>query len=248
MAEPQIQGDISAAALEVQGSKWKTLRASVEAGPSNARVRNGFLQDNGPGEVNFDGKTTLRNWEFTPSSPLSVQATWKHLSAAEVLHLTRTDWPLSGSLSGEVSIEGSEQNPTGHGSLNLLQASLWGQPITSISMDFHADKDTVVTNTQVSLPAGTGNAQLTYSPATQHYEAKVDAANLHLDQLQALQHLAATPIKGTLTLKAQGEGTMAQPQLHATLDVPQLQISGQTLSEVHAQMDVAQQHAHMTLT
>ena len=248
MAEPQIQGDISAAALEVQGSKWKTLRASVEAGPSNARVQNGFLQDNGPGEINFDGKTTLRNWEFTPSSPLSVHAKWKHLSTAEVVRLTRTDCPLSGSLSGEVSIEGSEQNPTGHGSLNLLEASLWGQPITSISMDFHADKDTIVTNTQVSLPAGTGNAQLTYSPSTQHYEVKVGAANLHLDQLEALQRRAGTAIKGILTLKAQGEGTMAQPQLHATLDVPQLQVSGQTLSQVHAQMDVAQRYAHMTLT
>src|SRR5262249_49195019 len=112
----------------------------------------------------------------------------------------------------------------------------------------HGDNDAIVTNTQISLAAGTGNAQLTYSPSTQHYKAKVDAANLRLDQLQALQRRAATPINGTLTLKAEGEGTMALPQLHATLDMPNLQISGQSLSQVHAQMDVAQQHAHMTLT
>ena len=248
LAEPEIDGDISATALEVQGTKWKILHASIEASPSKVGMRNGFLQDNGQGEINFSGKTTLRNWEFAASRPLSVHATWKQVSLAEIVRLTRTDYPLSGSVSGEVSIEGSEQYPTGHGSLKLVQASLWSQPVTSISIDFHGDKDTVITNTQVSLPAGTGNAQLTYSPSTQHYEAKVGAANLRLDQLQALQRLAATPIKGTLTLKAEGEGTIAQPQLHATLDMPQLEISGQTLSEVHAQMDVAQQHAHMTLT
>jgi translocation and assembly module TamB len=248
IVEPEIHGDISATALEVQGTKWKILRASIEAGPSNAGLRNGFLQDNEQGEINFNGTTTLRNWEFATSSPLSVRATWKQLSLKEIARLTRTDYPLSGSLSGEVSIDGSEEHPTGHGSLKLVQASLWSQPVTSITADFHGDKDTIITNTRISLPAGTGNAQLTYSSSTQHYEAKVDAANLRLDQLQALQRRAATPIKGTLTIKAEGEGIIAQPQLHATLDMPQLEISGQTLSEVHAQMDVAQQHAHMTLT
>jgi translocation and assembly module TamB len=248
IVEPEVHGDISATALEAQGTKWKILRASIEASPSNAGVRNGFLQDNGQGEINFNGTTTLRNWEFAPSSPLAVRATWKQLSLAEMARLTRTGYPISGSLSGEVSIEGSEEHPTGHGSLKLVQALLWSQPVTSITADFHGDKDTVITNTQVSLPAGTGNAQLTYSSSTQHYEAKMDATNLRLDQLQALQPRGATPIKGTLSFKAEGEGTIAQPQLHATLDMPQLQISGQTLSEVHAQMDVAQQHAHMTLT
>jgi len=248
IVEPEIHGDISATALEVQGTKWKILRASIEASPSNAGMRNGFLQDNGPGEINFNGRTTLRDWEFAPSSPLSVHATWKQLSLAEIAGLTRTNYPISGSLSGEVSIEGSEEHPAGRGSLKLVQASLWSQPVTSITVDFHGDKDIIIANTQVSLPAGTGNARLTYSCSTQHYEAKVDAAHLRLDQLQALQRRAATPIRGTLTIKAEGEGTIAQPQLHATLDMPQLEISGQTFSEVYAQMDVVQQHAHMTLT
>jgi len=248
LAEPEIHGDVSATALEVQGTKWKILRASIEAGPSNAAVRNGFVQDNGQGEINFSGKTTLRNWEFAASSPLSIHATWKQLSLAEIVRLTRTDYPLSGSLSGEVSMQGSGEHPTGHGSVKLVQASLWSQPVTLISADFHGDKDAIVTNTQVSLSAGTGSAQLTYSPSTQHYEAKLNAANLRLDQLLAMQHRSATPIKGILTFQAEGEGTIAQPQLRATLDIPQLQISEQTLSQVHVQMDVAQQHAQMTLT
>jgi translocation and assembly module TamB len=248
LAEPHIHGDISATALEVQGSKWKILRANIEAGPTNATVRNGFLQDNGSGEINFNGETALRNWEFARSTPLSVQATWKRLSLAEIARLTRTEYPIAGSLSGEVSIEGSAQHPTGHGSLNLVQASLWNQPVTSIAVTFHGDKDTVVANTQIHLPGGAGSAECTYFPPTQRYQAKMQVADVHLDQLQALQHGPAKAIKGSLTLKAEGEGTIDQPELHATADLPQLQISGKTLSQIHAQMDVAQQHAHISLT
>jgi translocation and assembly module TamB len=243
-----IRGDISTNAFEVQGSKWKALRASIEVGPAKAEVRNGFLQDHGSGEINFNGNTTLRNWAFDPSRPISVQANWKRLSLAEMVRLARADYPVSGSLSGEVSIEGSEEHPRGHGSLNLVQGSLWNQPVKSISADFHGDKDTIFTNTQINLPAGVGNAQLSYSPATLRYQAKVEAASLRLDQLQDLQRRVPAGVTGTLNLKAQGEGTIAQPQLHATLDVPQLQISGQAFSQVQVQLDVAQQHARLTLT
>jgi translocation and assembly module TamB len=248
MTALHIHGDLSAASLQVQGSKWKTLRASIEASPSYAQVHDGFLQNDGPGQINFSGRTALQNWSFTTFSPLSVNATWKQLSAPDLIRLARADYPITGSLSGDVSIQGSLQHPSGHGSFNLAHASLWNQPVTSVSVDFQGDDDTIGTNTQITLPAGTAYAHLTYSPSAKHYKVDLNANNLHLDQLQALQRNAASSIKGVLTGKAQGEGTLAQPQLQATLDLPQLQVGDESFSQVHAQVDVAQQQAHITLT
>ena len=248
MTDPHIRGDLSAASLQMQGSKWKTLRASIEASPSYLRLHDGLLQSDGPGQINFSGQTALQNWSFTPFSPLSVNATWKQLSARDLIRLARADYPINGSLSGDVSIQGSLQHPSGHGSFNLAHASLWNQAVTSVSVDFQGDDDTIGTNTQITLPAGTANAHLTYSPSAKHFKVDLNASNLHLDQLQALQRNAASSIKGVLTAKAQGEGTLAQPQLQVTLDVPQLQVGDQSFSQVHAQVDAAQQHAHVTIT
>jgi translocation and assembly module TamB len=248
ISAPKIHGDITASALQVQGSKWKILRATIDASPSRVAAQNGLLQSEGPGQINFNVQTGLRQWTYTPSGPLSIQASWKKLSVADLEHLAHVDYPIGGTLSGDISIQGSQLQPTGHGTLNLVQASLWNQPINSVSADFKGDKDTIHSNANVKLAAGTATAQLTYSLASEHYQVKVSAPNLRLEQMQALQRSGSRAIKGTLTLNAEGEGTAKEPQLHATADVPHLQAGGQTLSQLHAQMDVAQQRAQVTLS
>ena len=244
-ADPRIQGQLSGANLEVQGSKWRTVRVNLDAASSGVRFQNGYLSAQ-QGEISFNGATGLKGWSFTPESPLSLQAKVTRLSVADLERLGKAEYPITGDLSGDISLGGSELQPVGHGSLQVTKGSAWNEPIRTLKLDFQGDRDSLHSTAQLRLAAGTADAKLTYVPKTQHYEMTLTADGLKLDQLQSVQQRAGS-INGVLTAKVSGQGTAKDPQLAANVQIPQLQISGQAFSGVKAQMDLAHQHANVSL-
>ena len=247
LGAPRIRGRFFSSALQIQGSNWKTLRADLDASPSGIRAQNGFLQSANGGQVNFDVRASLENWSFLPAGPLALHANWKELEAVDIAHLANANYPVTGLLAGNLSIDGSLQHPSGHGTLDLTDASIWNQPVKSVTVDFQGDRDAIRSSMRINLPVGTASAHVDYSPATQHYDFVLDAGSLGLNQIQVLQEHAAS-VNGLLSIKAKGEGTIAQPQLQANLDLSQLQLGDQSLSPLHAQLQVAEQRAHFHVT
>src|SRR5882762_7280770 len=245
-ADPRIKGQLSAANLEVQGSKWRTVRVGLDAASSGVRFQNGYLQSAQQGEISFSGSTGLQQWSFKPESPLTLQAKVTKLSVADLERLAKAQYPITGDLSGEISLQGSELQPVGHGSLVVTKASAWNEPIQNLKLDFEGDKSSLHSTAKLQLPAGTADARLTYAPKTQQYEVSITAEGVKLDQLQSVQQRAGS-LTGVLTANVAGKGTVNDPQLSANVQIPQLQISGQAFSEVKAQMNLAHQHANVSL-
>ncbi len=245
-ADPRIQGQLSGVNLEVQGSKWRTVRVNLDAASSGIRFQNGYLQSAQQGEISFNGATRLKTWSFTPESPLSLQAKVTKLSVADLERLANAQYPITGDLSGDISLGGSDLQPVGHGSLRVTKGSAWNEPIPTLKLDFQGDKDFLHSTAQLQIAAGTANAKLTYAPKTEHYEMTLTADGLKLAQLQTVQERAGS-VSGVLTAKVSGQGTVKEPQLSAIVQIPQLQISGQAFSGVKAQMDLAHQHANLSL-
>ena len=244
--EPRIKGQLSATNLEVQGSKWRTVRAGFDASSSGVRFQNGYLQSAAQGEISFNGSTGLQQWAFKPESPLTLQAKVSKLSVADLERLAKAQYPITGDLSGEISLQGSELQPAGHGSLRVSKASAWNEPIQNLKFDFEGDKSSVHATAKLQISAGTAAAKLTYAPKTDHYEVSLTADGLKLDQLQSVQQ-GAGGISGVLTANVSGVGTRKDPQLSANLRIPNLQVSGQSFSGVKAQVDLAHQHANLSL-
>jgi translocation and assembly module TamB len=245
-ADPRIKGQLSAANLEVQGSKWRTVRVGLDAASSGVRFQNGYLQSAEQGEISFSGLTGLQQWSFKPESPLTLQAKVNRLSVADLERLAKAQYPITGDLSGEISLQGSELQPVGHGSLVVTKASAWNEPIHNLKLDFEGDKTSLHSTAKLQLPAGTADAKLTYAPKTQQYEVSVTAEGLKLDQLQSVQQRAGS-LSGVLTANVTGKGTVNDPQLSANVQIPDLQVSGQSFSGVKAQVDLAHQHANLSL-
>jgi len=245
-SDPRIKGQLSAANLEVQGSKWRTVRVTLDAASSGVHLQNGYLQSAAQGEVSFHGSTGLQRWSFTPESPLTLQAKVNKLSIADLEHLAKAQYPITGDLSGDIALAGSQLQPVGHGSLQVIKASAWNEPIQNLKMDFSGDRDSLHTTAKLQLPAGTAHAKLTYVPKTEHYEVTLAAEGLKLDQLQSVQQSAGS-VAGILTAKVSGQGTVKEPQLSANVQIPNLRVSNQTFSGVNAQVDLAHQHANVSL-
>jgi len=245
-ADPRIRGQLSGSNLEVQGSKWRALRVNLDAASSGVRFQNGYLQSAQQGEISFSGATGLQRWSFRPESPLSLQAKVTKMSVADLERFAKADYPITGDLSGEIALTGSELQPVGHGSLQLTKASAWNEPVRNLKLDFHGDRETMHSTAELQLAAGKADAKFTYVPKTQHYDMTLTADGLKLDELQSVQQRAGS-LSGVLTLNVSGQGTVKDPQLSGNVQIPELQISGQAFSGVNAQMDLAHQHANVSL-
>jgi len=112
-ADPRINGQLSVANLEVQGSKWRTLRVGLDAASSGVRFQNGYLQSAQQGEISFNGSTGLQQWSFKPESPLTLQAKVSKLSVADLERLAKAQYPITGDLSGEIHSKARNYNPSG---------------------------------------------------------------------------------------------------------------------------------------
>lgn len=243
--DPHINGQLSGSNLQVQGSQWRTLRVALDAGSSGVRLQNGYLESAGNGNISFSGAAGLQKWSLVPENPLSLQARVTKLSVADLERLAKADYPITGDLSGEITLAGSQLQPVGHGTLQLSNASAWNEPLRALKLDFQGDKESLHSTAHLQIAAGAADANLTYSPKTEHYEMTLTAEGLKLDQLQSVQR--AGSLSGVLTAKVSGQGTLKEPQLTASLQIPQLQVSGQQFSGVNAQMDMAHQRASFSL-
>jgi translocation and assembly module TamB len=244
--DPRIQGQLSGDGLQVQESKWRTLRANIDVSSSNVTLQKGYLEGEQQGQLSFDGRASLQHWSLPPASPVSVHAKMARLSVSDMERLGRLTYPVDGDLSGELWVEGSRQNPTGRGSLQLVRASAWGEPVEALKVHFQGDKESLTSSGQLQLSAGSVDAKLTYSPEAQRYEANLSTVGLDLGRVQTLRERAG-PVSGSLTATVTGKSTVKDPQLNAQLQIPELQISGQKFDKIQADLNLAHQHADFSV-
>jgi translocation and assembly module TamB len=246
LSDPQIKGQLAASNLEVQGSKWRTVRANIDASPSGVRLQNGYLESEQQGQLSFDGQAGLQHWSLSSTSPLSLHAKLTKLSVTELERLGKLTYAVSGELSGELWVNGSPLRPAGQGSIHLTHGSAWSEPINSLKLDFQGNKESVQSTAVLRIPAGNINAKLNYVPESQNLEANVNTAGLDLNRMQSLRERAGS-VSGILTANIVAQGKLKDPQLNADIEAPSLQVSGQTFSNFKAQLNLVHQHADFSV-
>ena len=135
----------------------------------------------------MNGGVKLANWSVDPAAPLSLHASIQNVSAAELQRLGKTSYPVAGLLNGELSLSGSERSPVGRGHVELVQGSVWDEPVNALTVDFDADKQTVHANSTVRAPAGALTAKATYDLGSRRYQVQGQTQNLKLEQIHILQ-------------------------------------------------------------
>ena len=94
--------------------------------------------------------------------------------------------------------------------------------------------------------AGSASADLTFVPKTKEYKFKVDAPGIVLSRLQAIQE-KNLGLNGTVTASASGQGTLENPALTATIQLPQLQFRENSISGIKADLSVSNHRANLVL-
>jgi len=196
--------------------------------------------------VNFAFSSGLSNWHYLPSSQINVQVFSRGLAIKQLLQVAKLDYPVSGNLSVDVSMRGSQLNPMGSGSVRLAQGKVYGQPLQQFSVQFEGNGDAINSLLNVSTPAGSAKANLMFNPKSKGYEVHLDAPGVKLAQLQPVQE-RNLGVAGVLSATASGRGTLDNPQLTATVQIPQLQMRQASISGMKADLNVANHRAQLAL-
>ena len=246
MNSPTFAGGVSANDFKVQGSGWRLLHANVKAQSSGVEIKDGELESGNQGQIAFAGRVGLDGWSFGPDSPITAEVKAAKMPVADLEHFADVNYPVSGMLAATISLQGSEKNPAGHGSIEITQGSAWNQPFRNVNVQFQGDGKEVRSTAEVETAAGNASVKLTYAPVTQEYDASVSSAGLALDQIQAVE-MRDLNIHGKVAVTAAGHGTVKDPQLDAKFEIADLEVQDKKVSGVRAELNVAQQQAHFTL-
>jgi translocation and assembly module TamB len=246
LAVPQINGQMDARNFRVKGSSWKVLRTAFAANPSQVTLSNGDLEAVPQGRINFSAQAKLKNWAYTPSSPISANVSGSQISIADLERLLNKTYPVSGTLALNAAVHGSQLNPAGQGTLTVTKAKVSTEPIQNLNVKFEGDGNTVKANLTVQMPAGTARADVNYFPKTEGYDARVVSQNFRLEKLQTVQ-ARNMQIAGGVNLNVSGKGTIKDPQLQATIEVPELQMQKQTVQGLKFQTTVQNHVASIAL-
>lgn len=246
LQKPQIKGRLEADNLRVKGSSWKVLRTDITANPSLAALQNGELQAAKQGYFNFSLQAGLKDWSYSEWSPVTVSLSASQLSLEDLERFAGKTYPVSGNLSLNVSVHGSQLNPVGQGNITLANAVISNEPIQNATVNFRGTGNSITANLSARVPAGSAQGNVTVDPKTKAFQFQLHADNIRLEQMQAVK-ARNMQIKGGVNLDASGRGTMESPELDATLAIPELQAQKQTIRGIKLQTTVRNQTANISL-
>ncbi|HEV2382040.1 MAG TPA: translocation/assembly module TamB domain-containing protein [Terriglobia bacterium] len=243
---PQIAGQLSATNLHYRGTTLASLRTGFNAGPSSLALHQGELQTSARGRASFDLSVGLRDWSFTTHSPINAHLAATELPVDDLQRMAGQNYPVNGMLSANVTIGGTEDNPSGRGTVQVTKANAWDQPIQSLSVKFNGAGKSVDSTLDVVTPAGSANGTLSYDLKSQAYAVQLNVPGVRLEQLPAVS-VRGQQMTGLVTISASGRGTVKAPQLQATMQAPILQVGQQKLDGLKAQANIANQQASFTV-
>ncbi|MFZ0321556.1 MAG: translocation/assembly module TamB domain-containing protein [Candidatus Sulfotelmatobacter sp.] len=245
LQRPQLSGQFRAQNLQVEGSEWKSAKFDIEASPTQISLHDAVLVSARKGQASLNATAALKNWSYIPTSPIAVNLSVQRLSLADLQRLANVHYPVSGDLSMDVAVHGTQLNPIGKGSAKVVNAHAYNEPIQHLAATFHADKSSMTSTFELNLPAGSAKGTLSYTPQTKAYTVRLDAPEIVLQKLQTVQ-AKNLGVAGTVTLSASGEGTLDNPQLIASIDLPELILRDKSISKLKGQLQITNQHAQLT--
>jgi translocation and assembly module TamB len=246
MKRPQIAAQLNAQNLQVEGSEWKTASVALHADPSQLTVDKASLVNAHQGQMNLSARVALKNWGYQPSNAIMARLNAQQLRLGDLQQLAKKNYPVTGDLSANVNLDGSQLQPTGSGSVQIANARAYGESIRVLAAKFHAENGSVISTLNVSAPAGAIDADLTYTPKTKAYKVRLNAPAVVLQKLQILQE-KNLGVQGTISASVNGEGTVDDPQLVASVQLPQLQMRKGSIADFKADLRVAQHKAELNV-
>ena len=259
---PQVAGHVTASNAFYEERQIDSVQADIDAAEDMLHVTNGAIARDGM-RAQFQGAVALHRWKAGDASLIDGSgaihdAPVKQLAAL----LTSTPVPASGTVNATARFNGSIGEPLIAADFNVVKGELQNEPFDRFAGHLR------YTGSQIQLTGG----QLTAGGKTAQLDATFDHARGVLDAgrltfetntnawpVEQIRTLAAERpgIKGTMEIRANGVLDVVPARggnlgvrvedVHSELVARGLQLSGQTLGDLHVSVDSQGQELHAVL-
>ncbi len=137
--------------------------------------------------------------------------------------------PISGELTGTLSLRGPKNALEGAGQVTVRNGSIYGEPVTQAAAKIEFTKGAIrATNVVVTAPAGTLTGEAALNLTTNQFSYNVQSTGINVSKLNILSSLNGL-FGGTLVISSTGAGTFQQPQIVFTATLNQATVRGLNL-------------------
>jgi len=246
VSNPTASASLAAPSLAVGPVSGVQATAQVTATPARLDLESLALRLDGQ-SANLKGTVGLAGSE----SPIALDLAAENLDLRQVVAMLGADYPVSGFASLQAQVTGTIDNPVAQAQLQASALQAYEEPLGELSAQLSfADQVARVGRLVLDKSAGgtgsSGNLELSgsYNLDSQAYEVQAEGDRLGFEQLRLP---GRSPLAGTLTLRANGSGTVADPRLDFTLNLDKLKFEGFEIPQLRAEGALKNQVAQFRL-
>jgi translocation and assembly module TamB len=246
---PQIRGRVEIGGFTFNRWTWNKLTADVVASPDYMEITSGRVE-RGTSFLSLDASAHTADWRVAPDSLVNLVARADHTPLDSLKAAVGTAVPLSGFISGRVSLQGTPSLLTGEGSLRIDKGEVSGEPFDSLTTQLHITQGAWNFD-DIHLVKGHGTmiGQASFEPSRQSYSGQFKGTGFSLAEfkhptLHALPSVTASPLDGQASFELSGKGTRGQFQVHSTCSIRNISVGGRPLGDFHGELDSQAQQLH----
>ena len=237
---PHLVGALNSKNLVIRSSKWSSVSATFELSPSRLSLESASLVNAHQGSMRINGDVELYEWSYIPSNLKQIDISLHTLPIAELQNIVGVHYADKGEVSGDVSLHGFASDLTGSGTINILNAQAYEEPLQKITAHFLAKHGSVSSTLDIRSHAGSATANLSFLFPGRTYDLRLNATRVVLQELWAFRS-RDLPIRGLATVSVSGEGSLDNPKLDAAFSVDEAEFRGTAISQIQGKADLVGQ-------
>ncbi|HWC18734.1 MAG TPA: hypothetical protein VG498_17115, partial [Terriglobales bacterium] len=223
---------------------WDSLDANVSYSPTVASAHNVALK-HGKAQISGSATATLRDGGYEPDLPIEIQLRLRDADISALQTIASTNYPITGSATGQASISGTQSNLISHGHMQLTGGAIYSEPYRSLSADLQfRNKQIQARNIVLLQNGGQISGTATYTVDSQAFAFNLSGSNFDLAHVKSLQTKKMS-VAGHAEFTASGSGTIPQPAVNARLSVTGLVLGGEAAGDFLATAQTQSSNMHL---
>jgi hypothetical protein len=236
---PLVQGDIVADDMRAWDVVWghTTGRLSIENGYVDL---SGGVVRRGPSTITASGRFSLGYPRKDGGEEINARIEFTDRPMIDLRHAFQLDdWPVNGTVTGEVRLYGKYTRPFGYGNLLITDATAWGEPFDRARSPMNFDGNGVrLTSLTIQKAEGKGTINgAAYVGWDGTYSFDVSGERIALDSVSLIRYGRAA-WSGQMRFKAGGASTFKSPHYKVQMGGDDVSYGAQRIGVVEIGLDV----------
>ncbi len=151
LERPRLEGALRLKSFELEGRRFDSLEARIQASPAGVRAESFELRAGGM-RVNGSGRLALENWKPADSSPLEAALNIQVAELSSALEWLGRKLPVRGEATAAVKVAGRWAEPQARARVVLRNSVLYDQPVEHLEAEVQGREGRIeVASAQVRL-------------------------------------------------------------------------------------------------